>query len=307
MAAGLLRLAAGGSIIVSSAGSEPAEALNPAVVAAMEEIGVDITDRAPTKLTDDMIQAVDVVVTMGCGDACPVYRGEALPRLGGRRPRRPAARSRPSDPRRHRRPGEPARRRVARRSRLSRWVMPCPRDRFLGFPTEIGRRGRSGSARRLRRSASRPPWSSDPTTAITRRQRPAAGRRVESPVSRRLRPRMTSSSLLCVNWVRDGREVPLQPADAALADTLLLLAVHEGEEQGAEGDHQSQHELTLLLRAGDDQRDRADKEGEAPDRGQAPVQLVEPGGLPHPLGRLLTCVGLRERLSDERWNRRRSG
>ena len=48
--------------------------------------------------------------------------------------------------------------------------MPCPRDRFLGFPTEIGRRGRSGSARRLRRSASRPPWSSDPTTAITRRQ-----------------------------------------------------------------------------------------------------------------------------------------
>jgi arsenate reductase len=76
MAAGLLRLATGGSIIVSSAGSEPADALNPAVVAAMEEIGVDITDRAPTKLTDVMIQSVDVVVTMGCGDACPVYAGK---------------------------------------------------------------------------------------------------------------------------------------------------------------------------------------------------------------------------------------
>ncbi len=67
---------AGGRIAVSSAGSEPAETLNPAVVAAMAEIGIDITDRAPTKLTDDMVQAVDVMVTMGCGDACPVYPGK---------------------------------------------------------------------------------------------------------------------------------------------------------------------------------------------------------------------------------------
>ena len=131
MAAGLLRLAAGGSIIVSSAGSDPAEALNPAVVAAMEEIGVDITDRAPTKLTDDMIQAVDVVVTMGCGDACPVYAGKRYLDWEVEDPAGPAARSRPNDPRRHRRPGEPAHRRAARRTRLSRWVTPCPRDRFL--------------------------------------------------------------------------------------------------------------------------------------------------------------------------------
>jgi len=76
MAAGMLREAAGERITVHSAGSEPAETLNPAVVAAMEEIGIDLTDRVPTKLTDDMVQAVDVVVTMGCGDACPVYPGK---------------------------------------------------------------------------------------------------------------------------------------------------------------------------------------------------------------------------------------
>ena len=76
MAAGVLRQAAGDRISVHSAGSEPAETLNPAVVAAMEEIGIDITDQVPTKLTDDMIRTVDVVVTMGCGDACPVYPGK---------------------------------------------------------------------------------------------------------------------------------------------------------------------------------------------------------------------------------------
>lgn len=54
----------------------PAESLNPAVVAAMEEIGIDITGQVPTKLTDDMVRSVDVVVTMGCGDACPVNPGK---------------------------------------------------------------------------------------------------------------------------------------------------------------------------------------------------------------------------------------
>ena len=76
MAAGLLRQRAGDRITVVSAGSEPAESLNPAVVAAMEEIGIDITGQVPTKLTDDMVRGVDVVVTMGCGDACPVYPGK---------------------------------------------------------------------------------------------------------------------------------------------------------------------------------------------------------------------------------------
>ena len=76
MAAGLLRQRAGDRITVVSAGSEPAESLNPAVVAAMEEVGIDITGQVPTKLTDDMVRRVDVVVTMGCGDACPVYPGK---------------------------------------------------------------------------------------------------------------------------------------------------------------------------------------------------------------------------------------
>ena len=76
MAAGMLRAAAGERIAVLSAGSEPAEQLNPAVVAAMTELGIDITDQRPTKLTDDMVRDVDVVVTMGCGDACPVYPGK---------------------------------------------------------------------------------------------------------------------------------------------------------------------------------------------------------------------------------------
>jgi arsenate reductase len=76
MAAGVLRHAAGDRISVYSAGSEPADTLNPAVVEAMEEIGIDITDQVPTKLTDDMVRAVDVVVTMGCGDACPIYQGK---------------------------------------------------------------------------------------------------------------------------------------------------------------------------------------------------------------------------------------
>jgi arsenate reductase len=76
MAAAMLRLAAGERIAVYSAGSDPAETLNPAVVVAMAEIGIDITDRVPTRMTDDLVQEVDVVVTMGCGDACPVYPGK---------------------------------------------------------------------------------------------------------------------------------------------------------------------------------------------------------------------------------------
>jgi arsenate reductase len=76
MAAGMLRTIAGDRIAVLSAGSEPADSLNPAVVAAMAEIGIDIGDQLPAKLTDDMVQATDVVVTMGCGDACPVYPGK---------------------------------------------------------------------------------------------------------------------------------------------------------------------------------------------------------------------------------------
>jgi len=76
MAAALLDRRAAGSVRVTSAGSRPASQLNPAVVAAMAEIGLDISREFPKPLTSDKVQAADVVITMGCGDACPVYPGK---------------------------------------------------------------------------------------------------------------------------------------------------------------------------------------------------------------------------------------
>jgi arsenate reductase (thioredoxin) len=76
MAAALLARQAGDRVTVHSAGSAPGEALNPAVLAAMAELGIDISAEEPKKLTDDMARDADVVVTMGCGDACPVHPGK---------------------------------------------------------------------------------------------------------------------------------------------------------------------------------------------------------------------------------------
>jgi arsenate reductase (thioredoxin) len=76
MAAALLDRAAAGSVRVASAGSQPADQLNPAVVQAMAEIDLDISREFPKPLTADQVQAADVVITMGCGDACPVYPGK---------------------------------------------------------------------------------------------------------------------------------------------------------------------------------------------------------------------------------------
>src|SRR3954466_4935946 len=76
MAAGLLQREAGDRIRVISAGSEPADQLNPAVVEAMEEVGIDISAERPKKLDDGMVRESDVVITMGCGDACPIYPGK---------------------------------------------------------------------------------------------------------------------------------------------------------------------------------------------------------------------------------------
>jgi len=76
MAAALLSRRAGAKVIVHSAGSAPGEVLNPAVVTAMAEVGIDISGERPKKLTDAMAQDADVIVTMGCGDACPVYPGK---------------------------------------------------------------------------------------------------------------------------------------------------------------------------------------------------------------------------------------
>jgi protein-tyrosine-phosphatase len=76
MAAALLSHQAGDKVVVHSAGSAPGEVLNPAVVAAMAEVGIDISAEKPKKLTDAMAKDADVIVTMGCGDACPVYPGK---------------------------------------------------------------------------------------------------------------------------------------------------------------------------------------------------------------------------------------
>jgi protein-tyrosine-phosphatase len=76
MAAALLEREAAGKVRVTSAGSQPADELNLAVVRAMAEIGIDISGEVPRRLTGDQVQAADVVITMGCGDACPVYPGK---------------------------------------------------------------------------------------------------------------------------------------------------------------------------------------------------------------------------------------
>ena len=76
MAAALLDHHANGRVQVRSAGSDPADRLNPAVVGAMAEVGIDLSKEFPKPLNDDLVKAADVVITMGCGDACPVYPGK---------------------------------------------------------------------------------------------------------------------------------------------------------------------------------------------------------------------------------------
>ena len=76
MAAGLVELRSEGGVRVRSAGSEPGDRVNPAVIEAMAEIGVDMSEEFPKPLTDEVVRAADVVITMGCGDACPIYPGK---------------------------------------------------------------------------------------------------------------------------------------------------------------------------------------------------------------------------------------
>jgi arsenate reductase len=76
MAAGLVRLRSGGRIQVRSAGSDPGEEINPAVVQSLAELGCDMSEEFPKPLTDEVVRAADVVVTMGCGDDCPIYPGK---------------------------------------------------------------------------------------------------------------------------------------------------------------------------------------------------------------------------------------
>jgi protein-tyrosine-phosphatase len=76
MAAALLDHYAHGSVVARSAGSAPAERVNPAVLAVMNELGIDLSKEFPKLLTTEAVQASDVVITMGCGDACPVFPGK---------------------------------------------------------------------------------------------------------------------------------------------------------------------------------------------------------------------------------------
>ena len=76
MAAGLLKLRAQRRIHVRTAGSAPSEEIDPLVVEAMTEVGVDMSEEFPKPLTDEVVRAADVVITMGCGDACPIYPGK---------------------------------------------------------------------------------------------------------------------------------------------------------------------------------------------------------------------------------------
>lgn len=76
MAAGFLEQLGAGRVEVLSAGSAPKDSINPMAVQAMAEVGIDIAGRSPKILTDDSVQGSDVVITMGCGDACPFYPGK---------------------------------------------------------------------------------------------------------------------------------------------------------------------------------------------------------------------------------------
>jgi arsenate reductase len=76
MAAGFARALAGDKVVIHSAGTAPGETLNPSVVEVMREKGIDITDQKPQVLTEAMGLRSDVIITMGCGDTCPVYRGK---------------------------------------------------------------------------------------------------------------------------------------------------------------------------------------------------------------------------------------
>ena len=76
MALGWFNHLAGGRAVAWSGGSEPGKEINPAAIEAMAEVGIDITDEFPKPWTDEIVRAADVVITMGCGDACPIFPGK---------------------------------------------------------------------------------------------------------------------------------------------------------------------------------------------------------------------------------------
>ena len=111
MAAGYLNHLAGGRVSVLSAGSQPAEQVNPVAVEAMAEHGIDLASETPKLLSGTTVMESDVVITMGCGDTCPIYPGTRYEDWEVDDPAGPGPRRRPTDPGRHRgsRAGPPCR------------------------------------------------------------------------------------------------------------------------------------------------------------------------------------------------------
>ncbi len=145
MAAAFLQSLGGDGVEVRSAGTAPTDRVNPVVVDAMHEVGIDVSAATPKVLTTDAVQASDVVITMGCGDECPLLPRQALPGLGARGPGgRPGHRRRASHPR-----GDPPPcGGVARRD--------CAADRpVVTEPALVVRRARPAATRSCRRWTSR--------------------------------------------------------------------------------------------------------------------------------------------------------
>jgi protein-tyrosine-phosphatase len=99
MAAGLLDRHATGRVHVRSAGSAPADEINPAAAEAMAELGIDLSQEFPKPLPDEFVNAADVVITMGCGDACPIYPGKRYEDWGGDDPAGKSVAERATHPR----------------------------------------------------------------------------------------------------------------------------------------------------------------------------------------------------------------
>jgi protein-tyrosine-phosphatase len=117
MALGFFQHLAGERAVAWSGGSEPASTINPAAVEAMRERGIDISAEFPKPWTDEIVRAADVVITMGCGDACPVFPGRRYEEWVLDDPGRHDPRRRPTHPRRRRTPGARAARHARRPGR----------------------------------------------------------------------------------------------------------------------------------------------------------------------------------------------
>ncbi len=118
MALGWFHHSPGERALAWSGGSEPGNEVNPAAIAAMAEVGIDIAREFPKPWTDEIVQAADVVVTMGCGDACPLFPGKRYEDWELDDPAGPERRGGAADPRRHRRAGPGPPRQLGRADRL---------------------------------------------------------------------------------------------------------------------------------------------------------------------------------------------